>query len=207
MANALPHREDEAREVAQLAEEGRALGLRALSSTTLRLAQAAVEGVLRATAASSPAEVVRELREVRADPALSRALEDDLAASQQAVEAALLEALNDGVDREMRFQVTQVEGLRWEQTPADESAARGYPILGHTAAEMSEFMHAGLRYEVSGALAGPLVGDSAVESTPQLVGDVVNRFGDRVASAVEEAYYAGVQQAVRMTARAVHRAR
>lgn len=203
MPNALPHKEEQAVEAQRLADEGRTVGLRCLATATLYLAQKAVASVTGSTSDVFLREAVRDLQAVRNEPEFLRALDADLSASTDAVEQLLVEAMSDGLEREMAFLVTQFKGMSFEMTDLERIQMHGYPIQGHTVAEISKYMHSGLRYEIDGALASPLVGDSSVKSVPQFLGAIVQRFSDRVSGAVQEAYYAGVQLASRMAAQAV----
>jgi hypothetical protein len=187
--------------------EARAVGLRCLGSTTLKLAQKAVEIALTSTSELSLKESVQDLRDVRGDPTFNQAIDTDLAASEDAVGELLIEALQAGLESELSHQKTRVRGLVYQITPAEEEMMAGYPIQGHTPSEMSASMHAKLRYEVNGTMASPLIGDSEAASMPQLLGGVVQRFADSCANAAEEAYYAGTQLAIRMVAKAIREAR
>ncbi len=109
----------------------------------------------------------------------------------------MLDALRQGYSSEMAFQITQIEGLSSSVTGNDLSNMRDYPIQGHTCAEISAYMHNSLRYEISGLLAMPLVGGTDIDTLIGLMGSASQRFGDRCGSAVEEAFYAGTQMAIR----------
>jgi len=201
--NALPHKEDEAKEAQRLADSAHAVGMQCLTTSTLYLAQHAVSIVYDSAAEVSLKEAAKDLQSIRHDPAFVRAMNDDITASTDAVEELLLEAMEDGLEREMAFQVTQFKGMSFKLTTAERELMHGYPIQGHTCGEISRFMHSSLRYETDGVLGGPLVGDSSVKAVPQYLGGVVTRFADRVSAAVQEAFYAGVHLATRMTAQAV----
>ncbi len=203
MPNALPHKEDEAKQAQRLADSAHAVGMQCLTTSTLYLAQHAVSIVYDSAAEVSLKEAAKDLQAIRHDPAFVRAMDDDITASIDAVEELLLEAMEDGLESEMAFQVTQFKGMTFKISIAEREQMHGYPIQGHTCNEISAFMHNSLRYETDGVLGGPLVGDSSVKAIPQYLGGVVNRFADRVSSAVQEAFYAGIQLAMRMTAQAV----
>lgn len=176
--------------------------MRCISLTTLYLAKKAVQIVAGSTPATL-ASGVAELQSVRNEPEFMQALDQDLTSSTDAVEELIVEAVAAGLQRQMTALAKSVTGLSFKFTDEDEMLIRGYPIHGHTPHEASAYMHDALKYEVNGVLAGPLTGDSSVQALPQFLGGTVQRFGDRVSAMVQEAYYAGIQLAMRMAAQAV----
>lgn len=207
MADLTEHKAAQSANASRLGDEARKVGRRALSSTTLEVARRAVASVTETTTRAPLGETSSDVGELRSSQPLTTALDDDITASEDATLELMLEAMEDGLDSEMRWQVTQIKGLTWELTAIDRGMLPGYPIQGHTASEISTYMHNQLRYEVNGITAGPIDGSSLVSSVPEALGDLTRRFGDRVAGAVEEAYFAGVQLGVRTTAEALSRAR
>jgi hypothetical protein len=207
VADLSEHKAAQEADAARLSEDAARIGRRALSSVTLEVARRAVASVTETKSRTALDEAVADVAELRSSPELANALEDDLSASQDAVLELMLEAMEEGLDSEMRWQVTQVRGLKWTMTEIDRNALPGYPIQGHTAAEMSAYMHAQLKYEVAGVTAAPLDGSSIVASVPEQLGDLMRRFGDRVGTAINEAYFAGVQLGVRSVAEAISNAR
>lgn len=207
MADFSQHKAAQAANADRLGEEATKIGRRALSSTTLEIARRAVAAVAETTTRAPLGESAADVADLRSSMPLTDALDEDMIASQDAVLELMLEAMEDGLDSEMRWQVTQIKGLTWDLSPVDRGMLPGYPIQGHTASEISTYMHAQLRYEVNGITAAPLDGSALVASIPEALGDLARRFGDRVAGAVREAYFAGVQLGVRTTAEALSRAR
>ncbi len=170
--------------------------MRCLATSTLVLAK-------RSAQAIGTEDLKNSIRDMRADPVFNQALDSDLQASEDSLVDLLYEAIEAGVEAEMAHQVTRIRGLKYKTTDADRQLMAGYPIQGHTAAEMSASMHQQLRYEVIGVVAQGACGDAELRGMPQILGGTVQRFADRVAVAIEEAYYAGTQLATRMTAQAV----
>lgn len=207
MADFSAHKAAQAANADRLGEEAARIGRRVLSATTLEVARRAVASVTETTTRAPLGETSADVADLRSSMLLTDALDEDIVGSQDAVLELLLEAMEDGLDSEMRWQVTQIKGLTWDLSPVDRGMLPGYPIQGHTAAEMSAYMHDQLRYEVNGITAAPIDGSSLVASIPEQLGDLTRRFGDRVAGAVREAYFAGVQLGVRTTAEALSRAR
>jgi hypothetical protein len=201
------HKAVQADQADKLGVDATKIGRRVLSSTTTTVAQRVVLKLTESKTRAPLGEATADVSELRSSPDLTTSLDDDLAASQDAVLELLLEAMEEGLESEMHWQTTQVKGLTWRTSALDLAALAGYPIQGHTAFEMSSYMHNQLRYEVEGLTAAPLDGSSVVTSVPEALGDLSRRFGDRVASAVREAYFAGVQLGLRTTAEAIVNAR
>lgn len=168
-----------------------------LSKPTLEAARALVAKVLENSGAGPIGEAAGDVRVLRTDLTLNGNLLGDLDYSQMALTEAMLSALEQGCVDEMAHQVTAIRGLTFSVTSQDREDMAAYPVQGHTCDEISQYLHDNLRYEVSGMLASPLVGDSQLDSLPQLLGDLSTRFGARCATAVAEAYFAGVQMAIR----------
>lgn len=207
MADFSKHKAAQTASASQLADAARKVGVRALASSTIVLAEKAVAAALSSTTEVTLGEAAKDLRQIRSDPAFIDALDTDIAQSQEAAEELMLEAMEEGLQSEMAWQATQIQGLKWEMTEADRMLLAAYPIQGHTPKEVSKYMHEQLRYEVFGIMASPLDGSSPLGSMQQTIGSVVTRFGDRVAGAVDEAYFAGVQLGMRTTAEAISNAR
>lgn len=153
------------------------------------------------------AETTADMMSVRSDPDVVQSLDTDLSESTDAVVELLLEAMENGLDSEMRWQATQIPALRWELSDRERAMLPAYPIQGHMSKEVAEYMHLQLRYEVNAMLAGPLDGSSSVDVIPEQLGALTIKFGDRVGGAVSEAFFAGVQLGVRTVAEAINRAR
>lgn len=203
MANALPHRETLALVAKGLGEDARLLGVQALSGATMAAATKLVGSVLANSGAGPVGEAAGDVRTLRMDPAFNMSMMRDLTKSQQKMTEKMLLALEAGYSDEMAFQITQIAGLSFTVTDADRRDMRDYPIQGHTCAEISQYMHNSIRYEVTGLLSSPLTGDSEVSTLNDLLAVAANRFGDRCSTAVQEAYYAGTQMALRGVATAL----
>ena len=197
------HKASQANESEAWAADAEKIGKKVLSASTVEAARRAVVAVTDTTSRTALDEAVADIGDLRASPSLASSLDDDMVASQEAVLEIMLEAMEEGLDSEMRWQTTQVDGLKWELTDEDSMQLAGYPIQGHTAAEISTYMHTQLRYEVAGITASPLDGSTDVSTVPSQLLALVDRFSGRCANAVREAYYAGVQLGVRMTAEAI----
>lgn len=203
MANALPHKPEQLQEAESLADEARFVGKKVFSAPTITLAPVLINGLIDKKDAVPMSEVAGDVRLLRTDGRFNRALTADLDISEEIIADRMLHAMSKGYASEMEFQVTQIKGLSYEVTDQDHADMRDYPIQGHTCAEISNYMHRGLRYEIEGLLASPLVGDIQADSLPTFIGSSMQRFGDRCAGAVDEAYFAGVQMALRGVVKAM----
>lgn len=203
MVDISQHKAAQAANADRLGEDAAKIGKRALSSTTLEVARRAVAMVADTSSRAPLGEAAADIADLRSSAPLIGALDEDLTASEDAVLELMLEAMEDGLDSEMRWQVTQIKGLVWDLSPLDRGMLPAYPIQGHTASEISLHMHNQLRYEVGGITGAPIDGSSLVSSIPEQLGDLTRRFGDRTAAAVREAYFAGIQLGVRTVAEAL----
>jgi hypothetical protein len=203
VANALPHRPEQIKQAEDLAEEARFLGKKVFSVPTITIAPALVENLYELGDNGPIGEAASDIRALRKDSRFNQALTQDLAISQEIITDAMLDALAAGYVSEMDFQVTQITGLTYKLTDNDALDMHDYPIQGHTCAEISEFMHQSLRYEIEGLLASPLVGDFQISTLPDFIGAAMTRFGDKCANAIDEAYFAGIQMALRGVAKAI----
>jgi hypothetical protein len=201
--NALPHRKDQADAAARLGERAAATGRRVLSSDTLAAAYTSVTKALNVKGDGPINAAATDVRALRADDGFNSKLNTDLADNQGQITSQMLAAMEQGYTSELDFQVGQIKGLHYNVTSRDRADMADYPIQGHTCAEISRYMHDGLRYELTGLLYSPLNGDSSVKTLASLLGAATNRFGDRCSGAVQEAFYAGVQMALRGVADAM----
>lgn len=197
------HKANEASQADKLGADGAKLGLKVLSASTMAFAQGAAAKAAGDKSRAPLNEGASDLMDVRSSSRFTKALDNDLVASQESVTEALLVAMETGLDEEMVWQAQQFKGMKWDMNDSDRELLHSYPIQGHTAFEMSQYMHNQIRYEVNGTVAAPLDGSSPIDSVPEALGTVVQRFSDRVSKAVMEAYFAGVQLGVRMAAEAV----
>ncbi len=203
MANVLPHKVEQAQAASTLGDEAQALGVAVISKATADFAVQLVKRVIEYSGGGPIGEAAGDVRVLRRDPDFNTSLNKDLKLSELTMTARMLEALEMGYRQEMDFQVTQIKGLSYRITDADRRDFADYPIQGHTCAEISRYTHDAIRYEVTGLLGAPLVGDSQVGIMPELLGQAAKRFGDRCYSSVVEAFYAGTQMALRGVATAL----
>ncbi len=207
MADLSKHKVAQAQEADKLRVKGEKLGSRALASSTLQFARLAVERAAGTKTRVALDEGAADMTDVRSDPRFNKALNQDLEVSQNDTEALMLEAMGRGLDSEMTWQATQFKGMAWKLTEDDTSKLPLYPIQGHTAAEISKYMHQQFRYEITGLTGAPMDGSTEIGSLPELLGAALQKFSDRVGGAVDEAYYAGIQLGAKTAAEAVTSAR
>lgn len=207
MADFSAHKAAQDLEAADLSAVASKVGRRALSATTLRIAQHVLDAAMVENGKAPLNETAADMSAVRSDPQLRKALEEDIEASRDATLDLVLAAMENGLDAEMRWQTTQFKGMTWEMTTSDTTVLNGYPVQGHTPAELVKHMHDQLRYEVVGLISAPLDGSTSANTLPEQVSSLLTRFGDRVGGAVSEGYFAGVQLGVRTAAEAIANAR
>lgn len=203
MADVLPYKRVQAAEAASFSEEARSLGKRVFSARTLAAAQATVLRLMAVSGGSPLGEAASDVRALRGGSEYVSSLALDLYPSDVALRQLMLDAMARGYESEGRNQAKAVKGLTVTVTDQDRRDMEDYPIQGHRIFEISRHMHEAVRYEADGLLAGPLVGDANPNTVSLLLGDLATRFGDRCAVAVGEAYYSGVQMAMRAVASAI----
>lgn len=190
--------QDEAKGLQSTAEQ---VGSHALSATTLAAAQAAIRAVQANTSGQATGEAIADLRKIRTDAKLMAALADDLRIADLATFILLTDAVWLGYKAAVAGRAALMGGklleIIFEPTDADRELLRSMPILGHTPREVATSLMQRLSYELEGALAMPLTGTIDAELVPAQVASVGQAHGQRLSGAVGEAYFAGVQAAVR----------
>lgn len=207
MADLSGHKAAQAADANALAANANKVGRRALSSSTLLIAQHVLDQAMRDSGKPPLNETAADMLAVRSDPKLRQALEEDLELSRDAVLDLVLQAMEDGLDTEMTWQASQFKGMTWTMTTSDTVTLNGYPIQGHMPYELVAYMHSQLGYEVAGLISAPLDGSTSAGSLSAQLEALLTKFGERVGGAVSEAYFAGVQLGVRTTAEAIANAR
>ncbi len=184
----------EATESDRLADVAVQVSANALAATMVAAAGAIIK--ILAKRESTPAAVSAEMRQLRTDSGLAQALEHDTRSTRATTYMLIADALWLG------FQ-TAADG-RSEGLPvavaldeSDRDALRDYPILGHTAGEVADDLMTKLRWESDAALAAPLVSGDDPQTITVALATVGQQHAGRVGFAVQQAYYAGVQAAVR----------
>ena len=205
MANVIPQRKAQVAEAEHLGKDARLVGMRCVASSTLFLAQSLLKSIDGFNQSMHEGE--RAMALVRSDPEFQTALDNDIIASTSAVHELLVEAMGSALSSEMMHLQKQMRGLVFKFTDEDEMIINSFPIHGHDARELASYMHDGLRHEVIGVMSEPLSGVSNDKTVPQQLGLVVQRFADKTEAAVVEAYFAGLQLAMRMIAQAINNAR
>ncbi len=177
------------------------IGAAALTRTTLVAAQEAIRAVQADGGAGTVGEPVADLRRLRANPRLSAAIQADLRVAQSTALVLIQDALFVGYRTAAigRTKAATTDRLTFDVSnlEADRGELRGWPILGHTPAEVAANLTTSLDYALAGALALPLTGSIDPATIPAAIGAVSSQHGDRLGAAVSEAYFAGVQSATR----------
>lgn len=130
----------------------------------------------------------------RTDPALMTTWNSAVIAAERQARDAMIEALWRGYQTDARGRAPAI--LRVTITEADRHALAGYLIQGHAAGAVAEHLRRTLEYALDGIYAE----DAAI---PAAIAAAAQAHGARVASAVREAYFAGVQAATEAIGRAL----
>ncbi len=203
MVDLTTHRREQLLAASSLGETARLLGVHALSSSTVAAASSLVGSVFHQAGGVPLDQAAGDVKALRNDVQFNVSLAKDLSNSQNILTGKMLHSLEAGFESEMVYQKDNIPGLTSEVTAQDRADMKNYPLQGHTCAEISQYVHNAIRYEVTGLLGLPLVGGSAVATLPDQLGELAQRFGRRCALTVEEAYFAGIQMALRGVATAL----
>jgi hypothetical protein len=184
----------------KLASAAAMLGASAIHSLTITAASMVLKTLAR-SADDTPAKLAAQLRALRSDFDLVTTASLDVArAGRQALDL-IISAIQEGYRTDLpgRARVVEAEstGLRITITitRSDIDGLKGYPIIGHTAAEISAHLATRLRYEVDGALGNALGGPADPATITGILGNVALAHGTRLGDAVRAGFYAGTQAA------------
>ncbi len=191
--DALKRREEA--EAEQLSETAQRAGAGAISKTTVAAAVAVIRAVQPDRHRGAIGEPAADLRDVRNDPALIRAMANDMRVAQQQAFILLRDALIVGYRTEANG--TKLDGASVIVTIDDEdrAALTGYPVLGFTVFEHASDLAWRLRMDLLGVLGQPLTGQIDPTKIPSAMGEAAAAHGKRLGGGVSEAYFAGVQAA------------
>lgn len=188
-------------ERAKLTETARQVSASVLSATTVAAAQAALRAVAKNDGRGAIGEPAADLRRLRRDPALAVALRRDLDVAQGQARMLIGDALWMGYRRGAADRAAQLTGpglqVVVDLTAEDRADLVDYPVLGLTTGETAIGIRADLEQSVNRALAMPLTGSIDPEALPAALAETRNDHAQRVATAVGEAYQAGLQAALR----------
>lgn len=193
--------EQEAEAADILAARAAVAGEGAISSVLVIASRLAVEAVAKDEGGGVLGEAANDLRALRSDPRLRKAVEQAVATARDSALAELHAALRQGYEQDAqgRARVLEEEStglvVRVDLTRAEIAAMDGYPILGHTALETATYLAGLLRHAIAGATASPLNGTIDAKALPGVLGEVGRLHGARLANAVREAYQAGTRAA------------
>lgn len=197
---------DEQAEAERLTTTARQVGAGALSGTVIAAARTALQAVVKGKG-DTIGEPAAELRQIRTAPALLAVLGREKVVATHTALMLLLDALALGYKAEAEGQAKLLgSGARAVVTLTEDDRRDlvDYPITGgsnppraFTAAEIADDLTYRLRHEVDGALAAPLVGQVNPQAIVANLGAISQAHADRLATAVSEAYFAGVQAGLR----------
>ncbi len=161
----------------------------------LSAATVAASAALIAIVAKRDGDPAAELRQIRSNSGIATALEHDVRSARG--QAFLL--LSDALWLGFQTGAGRADGLPLTVAldDSDRAALFDYPILGHTCSEVADDLATKLRWEVDTALGQPLTTVTDPQTIPAALATVAAAHAQRLAGAVDEAYHAGVQAAVR----------
>lgn len=193
----------------ELGTAASAIGRGAISSTLATVARAAVLAVQGDQGRGELGEPAADLRELRTNPMLRIAMDRDLVLAERNAFLAITSALEEGYmyDAMKRSEVIadQSKGLEFDVDITDQELRdlADYPIHGHTPREIARRMRLTLNDAIDEALARPLTGTIDPAQVPVALAEVARIHGDKLATAVREAYFAGVQAATNAIGKAL----
>ncbi len=181
-------------EADKLSATAQNLAAASLSATTMAAAQFVIASIQESERTGTVKQSSQALRRIRTDPKLMAALDRDMRIALKQAELLIVGALTVGYSTEAEGQAEALKiDISVTVTPEDIAAFSKYPVLGHTASEAAQALVDKLLYEVNGALALPLTGIIDAKTIAPSLGAVAQAHGNRVGSAVKEAYFAGVK--------------
>ena len=189
-------------QAARLTAAARQASSGAVSGTLAVAAARAIASVQGDGGGGAIGEPVADLRRLRTDTAVMRALADDrrVAVSQALLLIADARWMGYRIGLESRSRGLPVTT---SATAEDRAALAGYPIQGFTSAEIAADLGNALDRGVTQALSAPLTGTFSVATVPAALQAVSLAHAERVALAVDEAHAAGIGAAVREIGRAL----
>lgn len=170
-----------------------------LSDTTVAVAQALVRTL---GGDQSPREVAQRLIRLRHDTQVANTMARDVGRAQEQASILIGDALWMGYRRGATGRAKAMSGdvlsIDVNLTPEDRRVlVADYPILGHTAAEAASHLAGKLRYDLDAALTLPITGSSDPATLPADLQALGDEHANRVAGAVDAAYFAGIQAAMK----------
>ncbi len=194
---------------AKLADRARTIGQSAISATLATAARVAIASVMKDNGRGDISEASNDIRDLRTDPHLMHAKLKDLAEAERQAFAAILEALQDGLQYDAteraKVAVSESNGLEIEVklTQQELDDLNDYPVQGLMPKEWAAKLKFLLGSGLDEAIAKPLSGSVALKAVPSLIHDVGRIHGDRLATIVTEAFYAGAKCAMSMLRKAL----
>jgi hypothetical protein len=188
-----------------LMSTARAACAKVLAGSTVAIATALVRTL---GGDQTPQQVALRLQRLRHDVAVANTIAMDLGRAQGQAQVLIADALWMGYRTAAvaRADAMSRDGLIITADPTDADRAAlvtDYPILGHTASEIAAQLTTKLRFDLDAAITMPLTGSSDPAALPVALKALSEEHAGRVAGAVDAAYFAGVQAAVKAIGQAI----
>jgi hypothetical protein len=185
----------------ELAQAAAVHGRSAISATLSRAASLAVASIANDQRRGAILEPAFDLRALRTDPGLQIAKREDGHRAEVMAHEAIVDSIRAGYEYDARERAAIVEeratGLTLTVDLSEEelSALESFPVAGFTAAELAGRLRTQFEQAIDQTLALPISGLLDAKAVPAALGEVARLHGVRCASAVREAYFAGVRAA------------
>ena len=193
-------KEEEARQ--RLMVEAKAIGLGHVSQATIAASQAIIGAIAAADGGTALGEPGRDLRRIRQDPKVQRAIQEDQGRAYTDASRLILDAIVSGFAVAGQTRAVPL-GLSATVTDQDRSDLASLPVQGFTVDEWARDLARALGDGIQQALALPLSTTVDPRSIPSELGRVADASAGRLSFAVEQAHLAGVAAAVRAVGQAL----
>ena len=189
----------------KLADTARAASAHALSDSAVAIATEVVKSLSQK---NTPELVASSLQGLRHNTAIFSAISKDVELAKSQARLFISDALWLGYSTSAKEHARAMSNdsvvVSASLTQEDRQAlVVGYPILGHSIPEIVDQLAYKLRFDIDAALAMPLTGNADPAQIPVAIKAISQEHAGRVAGAVDAAYFAGVQAAVREIGRAL----
>lgn len=186
----------------RLMADAKAIGLGHVSQATIAASQAIIGAIAATDGGSALGEPGRDLRRIRLDPRVQRAIQEDRERAYADASRLILDAIVSGFAVAGQTRAAPL-GLEATVTEQDRADLAGLPVQGFTVEEWSRDIARALGDGIHQALALPLSTTVDPRSIPSELGRVADASAGRLSFAVEQAHLAGVAAAVRAVGQAL----
>ncbi len=184
---------------AKLSDAARVMGEGAISNTLATAAVLAVDAVQKDNGRGAISEPAADLRDMRTDYRFLNAKSSDMNKAKRDAYNAILAAIQDGYEYDAteraKVIVSESEHLRIsvDISAQELSDMQTFPINGLTAMEWATKLTTLLSYAIDETTAKPLSNGFDVRALPTQLFEQAKTHGGRLASIVNEAFFAGTK--------------